>query len=77
MDSAKTLQRKVREMQGELSQRAYAKRLGLHPSTVERVLNNPHNATLKTVDQISHAFRITPSQLLDDADTSHRNKWKR
>ena len=74
MNSAKTLQRKVREMRGELTYRAYAKRLGLTLSTLNRLLNVPHNATLKTIDTISRAFRVTPSQLLDDADTHHRRK---
>ncbi len=72
MDSAKTLQRKVREMKGELTYRAYAKKLGLTLSTLNRLLNSPHNATLSTVDRISRALHVTPSQLLDDSDTHHR-----
>ncbi len=72
MDSAKTLQRKLREAQGELTYRAYAKKLGLTLSTLNRLLNSPHNATLTTIDKISRALRVSPSQLLDDADTHHR-----
>jgi hypothetical protein len=74
MDSAKTLQRKVREMKGELTYRTYAKKLGLTLTTLTRVLNSPHNATLKTIEKISRAFRVTPSQLLDDLDARHRKK---
>jgi transcriptional regulator with XRE-family HTH domain len=72
MDSAKTLQRKVREMRGELTYRAYAKKLGLTLSTLNRLLNSPLNATLRTIDKISRALHVTSSQLLDDADTHHR-----
>jgi transcriptional regulator with XRE-family HTH domain len=74
MESAKTLQRKVREMKGERTYRAYAKKLGLTLSTLTRLLNSPHNATLKTIERISRAWHVTPSQLLDDADTHHRKK---
>jgi transcriptional regulator with XRE-family HTH domain len=72
MDSAKTLQRKVREMRGELTYRAYAKKLGLTLSTLNRLLNSPLNATLRTIDKISRALHVTSSQLLDDTDTRHR-----
>ena len=72
MDAARVVQRKVREMKGEMTYRAYAKKLGLHLSTLNRLLNTPQNATLATIEKISRAFRITPSQLLDDLDTHHR-----
>ncbi len=72
MDAAKIVQRKVREMKGELTYRAYAKKLGLHPSTLNRLLNSPQNATLNTIGKVSRALRVTPSQLLDESDNHHR-----
>jgi hypothetical protein len=72
MDAAKIVQRKIREMRGELTYRAYAKKLGLHLSTLNRLLNTPQNATLATIAKVSRALRVTPSQLLDDSDTHHR-----
>jgi DNA-binding Xre family transcriptional regulator len=72
MDAAKTVQRKIREMQGNLSHRVYARKLGLTTGTLSRLKDSAQDAKLSTIEKISHAFRITPSQLLDDADTHHR-----
>lgn len=77
MDPARTLQRKIREMRGDLTYRAYADKLGLSLSTLYSVFNANHNATLRTIDQISRALGITPAQLLDDADTHHKEKGNR
>jgi hypothetical protein len=34
--------------------------------------NTPQNATLRTIEKISRALGVTPSQFLDNADTHHR-----
>jgi transcriptional regulator with XRE-family HTH domain len=72
MDTAKTIQRKIRESQGEQTHRAFAKKLGISIGSLARLKNSPQNATLRTLAKISHALHVTPSQLLDDADTHHR-----
>lgn len=72
MDAAKTVQRKIREAQGELTHRAFAKKLGISLGSLARLRNSPQNVTLYTLEKISRALRITPSQLLDDADSHHR-----
>jgi len=74
MDASKIVQRKVREMKGELTYRAYARKLGLTLATLNRLLNSPQNATLGTIGKISRAFRVTSSQLLDEDDNQHRNR---
>jgi transcriptional regulator with XRE-family HTH domain len=76
MDTAKTVQRKIRESQGEQTHRAYAKRLGISIGSLARLKNSPQNATLRTVEKVSRALGVTPSQFLDSADTHHRKaKW--
>jgi len=72
MDTAKTVQRKIRESQGEQTHRAYAKRLGISIGSLARLKNSPQNATLRTVEKVSRALGVTPSQFLDSADTHHR-----
>ena len=72
MDTAKTVQRKIRESQGEQTHRAFARRLGISIGSLARLKNTPQNATLRTIEKISRALHVTPSQFLDDADTRHR-----
>ena len=74
MDTAKTIQRKLRETQREQTHRAFAKRLGISIGSLARLKNSPQNATLRTIEKISHALGVTPSEFLDDDDTRHRKK---
>lgn len=69
---ARTVQRKLREAQGELTQRAFAKKLGISLGSLARLRNSPENVTLYTIEKISRALGVTPSQFLDDGDTRHR-----
>lgn len=71
MDAAKTVHRKLREAQGELTQRSFARMLGVSPGQVARLLTAPENMTLRTLVKISRALHVTPSQLLDDGDSHH------
>jgi transcriptional regulator with XRE-family HTH domain len=72
MDTAKTIQRKILELQGEQPHRAFAKKLGISIGSLARLKNTPQNATLRTIEKISRALGVTPSQFLDNADTHHR-----
>jgi transcriptional regulator with XRE-family HTH domain len=72
MDTTKTVQRKIRESQGEQTQRAFARKLGISMGSLARLRNAPQNATLRTIEKISRALHVTPSQFLDDSDTHHR-----
>jgi len=72
MDAAKTVHRKLREAQGELTQRAFARKLGVSVGLIARLTTSPQNLTLFTLQKISRALRVTPSQLLDEADNHHR-----
>jgi transcriptional regulator with XRE-family HTH domain len=74
MNAAKTVQRKVREMQGEMPLRTYARKLGLTLGTLARLKNSSLDPRLSTIEKISRAFHVTPSQLLDESDTHHRRR---
>jgi transcriptional regulator with XRE-family HTH domain len=74
MDAAKTVQRKLREAQGEMTHRAFAKKLGISIGSLARLRNSPQNVTLYTIEKISRALDVTSSQFLDDSDTHHRRK---
>jgi transcriptional regulator with XRE-family HTH domain len=72
MEIARIVHRKLREAQGEMTQRAFARKLGVSVGAVARLITGPENMTLSTLAKISRALHVTPSQLLDDADTHHR-----
>jgi len=74
MDAAKTVQRKLREAQGEMTHRAFAKKLGISLGSLARLRNSPQNVTLHTIEKISRALRISPSELLDEGNARHRAK---
>jgi transcriptional regulator with XRE-family HTH domain len=74
MDTARTIQRKIREAQGEQTHRAFAKRLGISIGSLARLKNSPQNSTLRTIEKISRALGVTPSQFLSETDTRHRRK---
>ncbi len=72
MDLAKTVHRKLREAQGEMTQRTFARKLGVSRAQMARLLTSPENITLRTLAKISRTLHVTPSQLLDDSDSHHR-----
>ncbi len=72
MDAAKTVHRKLREAQGELTQRSFARKLDISRAQMARLLTAPENITLRTLVKISRALHVTLSQLFDDTDTHHR-----
>jgi len=72
MDTAKIVQRKIRESQGEQTHRAFARKLGISIGSLARLRNSPQNATLRTIEKISRALGVTPSQFLANADAHHR-----
>ena len=72
MDATKTVQRKLREAQRELTHRAFAKKLGISLGSLARLRNSPQNVTLKTIEKICRALGVTPSEFLNDNDKGHR-----
>lgn len=74
MQAAKLIQLKLNEAQGELTQRAFAKKLGIALGSLARLRNSPENVTLRTIERISRALAITPSQFLDERNTDHRRR---
>lgn len=74
MDAARIVQRKLREAQGELTHRTFAKKLGISLGSLARLRNSPQNVTLLTLEKISRALRLTVSEFLDESNTRHRAK---
>ena len=74
MDASRIVRRKLREAKGELTTRVFARKLGISGGQMSRMLARPTDIPLHTLQKISRALRVTPSQLLDDTDTRHRKK---
>jgi transcriptional regulator with XRE-family HTH domain len=66
MSSAQILQRKVREAKKEYTLRAFARKLKIPVGTMARLLNSPHNVTLRTLDKIAKALKTKPEELIRD-----------
>jgi transcriptional regulator with XRE-family HTH domain len=66
MSSAQILQRKVREAKKEYTLRAFARKLKIPVGTMARLLNSPHNVTLRTLDKIAKALKTKPAELIAD-----------
>lgn len=71
MDSAKIVQRKLCEAQGALSHRAYARKLGVSIGTLARLKSSPQNATLRTLQTICRALRVSLGDFFDERNDSH------
>jgi transcriptional regulator with XRE-family HTH domain len=69
MNSAEILQRKIREAQGERTQRKFARKLRISLGTLTRIRNNPQNVTLRTLERIAKALKTTPAALISDPKT--------
>ena len=74
MQAAKVIQRKLNEAQGELTQRTFAKKLGISLGSLARLRNSPENVTLLTIEKICRALAIKPSQFLDETNSDHRRR---
>jgi transcriptional regulator with XRE-family HTH domain len=74
MQGAKVIQRKLTEAQGGLTQRAFARRLGISLGSLARLRNSPENVTLRTIERICRALAMTPSQFLDETNADHRRR---
>lgn len=72
--ATKMVEGKLREAQGGLTQRAFAKKLHISLGSLSRLRNSPENVTLRTIEKISRALGVTPSQFLDENDVNHRLK---
>lgn len=74
MDAARTVHRKLREAQGELTQRSFARKIGVSQGLIARLLTAPENTTLRTLVKVCRGLHITLSQLFDDTDTHHKRR---
>lgn len=63
MEAAARLAANLRRQRGNLSQKAFARKLGVSRATVTRLEAGSQNATLKTLDQLSKALRCDVADL--------------
>ena len=53
----------IRTRRGEVTQRAFARKLGVAQSTIMRIENEQQNVTLETLDQLCKAFQLDIGEL--------------
>jgi len=71
MNLSKILSENLKELRGDMTQGAYARKLGISRSTLNRLESASQNTTLKTLEQITKSLRC------DISDLFRENKIKR
>ncbi len=56
----------IRAFRGDLTQMAYARKLGISQATITRIEHEDQNISLKTLQQIAKSLRCEVWQLLKD-----------
>lgn len=64
------LARFIREKRGKLSQREFARKIGVTQSTVMRIENLDQNVTLKTLETLCRAFHADIGDLFPSVDSA-------
>lgn len=59
----------IREKRGDLSQREFARKIGVTQSTIMRIENLDQNVTLKTLETLCRAFRADIGDLFPHIDS--------
>lgn len=67
MDLATRLSRNLRKRRKNLTQEAFARRLGISRATLTRLENGAQNTTLKTLGQITKALRCSVADLFKES----------
>ncbi len=55
----------VRSRRGELTQQAFAKKVGVAQSTIMRIENESHNVTLDTLEKLCGVFKCDIGELFN------------
>ncbi len=62
---ARKLAKNIRKRRGNLSQMAFAKKLGVSDATVNRIENQAQNVTIDTLELLAKRLRIPVRDLLE------------
>lgn len=63
MDLPEILSKNIREMRGDKTQEAFARKLGISQATLARLESGAQNTTIKTLQQICKAMRCSVGEL--------------
>jgi len=66
MDLAETLAKNMRARRGQMTQRDFARKLGLNQSVIARIESKNENVTLKTLQHLAIALNCKVGELLDE-----------
>lgn len=68
MSLAKLLSENLRVRRGNLTQEAFARKLGISRATLTRLENASQNTTIKTLEQISKTLRCRVGELFEKSE---------
>ena len=63
---SKKLANRMRELRGELTQEVFARRLGIHQATLNRIEHQKQNVTLETLQKICQRLNCSICSLFGD-----------
>ena len=72
MNLARQLAENLRARRGNLTQEAFARKLGISRATLTRLESAAQNTTIKTLEQIAGALRCGVAELFSDSNPSRR-----
>ncbi len=65
-DLAKRLARKLKRLRGDMTQRRFARRLGISSASLNRLENRQQNVSLKTLTLLCKRLKCDIGDLFDD-----------
>ncbi len=65
MSLSKTLADNLKKTRGKVSQRAFARTIGIEEAVLHRLETGEHNPTLATLERLTKALKCKPSDLLE------------
>ena len=66
MNLSSQLAKTIKKRRGEMSQRAFAKRIGVSSTTIRRMENEEQNVTIKTLQHLMKIFRCSIEDLFKE-----------
>lgn len=66
MNLSEKLARKLKDLRGDMTQHAFARKLGISRPTLNRLESASQNTTLKTLDQITKSLKCSIADLFEE-----------
>ena len=77
VDFRKNLARRLQELRGDMTQRAFAERIGISQPHLNRIEQAKENVTLRTLQTITDRLKCSIGWLLDDTRGPERSNEAR